>query len=206
MRHHFAAWTTRLAIGLAALALLAAAPAGADEDGPSIAGQLLIASPSMGDPRFAETVIFMVKHDKGGAMGIVVNRPVAVAPLAEMLEATGQDATGVEGQIVVRTGGPVEQRLGFMLHSTDYKTEDSIQVTDRIALSTRPEVLADVAQGKGPRRLLLAFGYAGWGPGQLEGEMARRDWVTAPADDAIVFDDADVTKWQRASARRGIDL
>lgn len=197
-----------LAKAAAALALLAAltVPSAVAAESGFLTGQLLVAAPSMPDPRFAETVIFMVRHDSTGAMGIVVNRPVGVAALADLLKSTGQDATGVEGDIMVRTGGPVGQELGFLLHSTDYKTEGTIQVTDRIAMSGRPEVLADVAKGKGPRRVLLAFGYAGWSPGQLESEMMDGSWVTAPADDAIVFDDADATKWQRASARRGIDL
>lgn len=197
-----------LAKAAATLALLAALtiPSAVAAEGGFLTGQLLVAAPSMPDPRFAETVIFMVRHDSTGAMGIVVNRPVGVAALADLLKSTGQDATGVEGDIIVRTGGPVGQELGFLLHSTDYKTEGTIQVTDRIAMSGRPEVLADVAKGKGPRRVLLAFGYAGWSPGQLESEMMEGSWVTAPADDAIVFDDADATKWQRASARRGIDL
>lgn len=196
----------KTAAALALLAALAMPPSAIAAKGDFLTGELLVAAPSMPDPRFAETVIFMVRHDSTGAMGIVVNRPVGVAALADLLKSTGQDATGVEGNIIVRTGGPVGQELGFLLHSTDYKTEGTIQVTDRIAMSGRPEVLADVAKGKGPRRVLLAFGYAGWSPGQLESEMIEGSWVTAPADDAIVFDDADATKWQRASARRGIDL
>lgn len=175
-------------------------------DGNSLAGQLLVAAPSMPDPRFAETVIFMVRHDRTGAMGIVVNRPVGVMSLEDILSSTGQDSQGVEGEIIVRTGGPVGSELGFLLHSTDYKTEGTIQITDRIAMSGRPEVMADVARGQGPRLMLLAFGYAGWSAGQLEGEMMQASWFSVPADEAIIFDDSDATKWQRAASRRGIDL
>lgn len=195
----------RIAAILALVATLAAPPAAA-ADGNSLAGQLLVAAPSMPDPRFAETVIFMVRHDRTGAMGIVVNRPVGTMSLADVLNSTGQDAQGAEGEITVHTGGPVGQELGFLLHSTDYKTEGTIQITDRIAMSGRPEVMADVAKGRGPRLLLLAFGYAGWSAGQLEGEMTQADWFSVPADEAIIFDDNDMTKWQRAAARRGIDL
>jgi len=178
----------------------------AAEDGNFLTGKLLVAAPGMPDPRFAETVIFMVRHDRTGAMGIVINRPVGIMSLEDVLRSTGQDSQGVEGEIIVHTGGPVGQELGFLLHSIDYKTEGTIQITDRIAMSGRPEVMADVARGKGPRLLLLAFGYAGWSAGQLEGEMTHADWFSIPADDAIIFDDNDATKWQRASARRGIDL
>lgn len=192
---------------IAALLAFAAALAPATAaDGNSLAGQLLVAAPGMPDPRFAETVIFMVRHDRTGAMGIVVNRPVGMVSLEELLSSTGQDLDGIQGEIVVRTGGPVGQDMGFLLHSTDYKTEGTIQITERIAMSGRPEVMADVARGKGPRRFLLAFGYAGWSAGQLEREMSHADWFGVPADDAIVFDDNDMTKWQRASSRRGIDL
>lgn len=194
----------RIAKILALLAALATPAAAADET--SLAGQLLVAAPGMADPRFAETVIFMIRHDRTGAMGIVVNRPVGIMSLENILSSTGQDPKGAEGEIIVHTGGPVGQELGFLLHSTDYKTEGTIQITDRIAMTGRPEVMADVAKGKGPRLLLLAFGYAGWSAGQLEGEMTHAAWFSVPADEAIIFDDNDATKWRRASARRGIDL
>lgn len=196
----------RIAAILTLVATLAPPPPVAAADGNSLAGQLLVAGPGMSDPRFAETVIFMIRHDRAGAMGIVVNRPVGVMSLEDVLRATGQDPEGAKGEIIVRTGGPVGQELGFVLHSTDYKTEGTQPVTGRIALTGRPEVMADVARGNGPRRLLLAFGYAGWSAGQLEGEMMRADWFSVPADEAVIFDDDDATKWQRASARRGIDL
>ncbi|MGE0094248.1 MAG: YqgE/AlgH family protein [Alphaproteobacteria bacterium] len=196
----------RIAAILVLAATFALSWTAAAEDGNSLAGQLLVAAPGMPDPRFAETVIFMVRHDRTGAMGIVINRPVGIMSLEDVLSSTGQDSQGVKGEIIVHTGGPVGQELGFLLHSIDYKTEGTIQITDRIAMSGRPEVIADVARGKGPRLLLLAFGYAGWSAGQLEGEMTHADWFSVPADEAIIFDDNDATKWQRASARRGIDL
>lgn len=196
----------RIAAILALLAALAAPPPATAADANSLAGQLLVAAPGMSDPRFAEAVIFMLRHDNTGAMGIVVNRPVGIMSLEDILSSTGQDPQGAQGEIVVHTGGPVGQELGFLLHSSDYKTEGTIQITDRIAMSGRPEVMADVATGRGPRLLLLAFGYAGWSAGQLEGEMTQAAWFSVPADEAIIFDDNDSTKWQRASARRGIDL
>ena len=196
----------RIAAIVTLVAALAAPPSAAAADANSLAGQLLVAAPGMSDPRFAETVIFMVRHDRTGAMGIVINRPVGVMSLEDILSSTGQDPQGAQGEIILHTGGPVGQELGFLLHSSDYKTEGTIQITDRIAMTGRPEVMADVAKGKGPRLLLLAFGYAGWSAGQLEDEMMRADWFSVPADEAIIFDDNDATKWQRASAKRGIDL
>ena len=191
---------------LLVLAVAFALPWPAATAGETLAGKLLVAAPGMPDQRFAETVIFMVRHDSTGAMGIVVNRPVGVLSLDDLLSSTGQDPQGAEGEIIIHTGGPVGQDLGFLLHSTDYKTEGTIQITDRIAMSGRPEVMVDVAKGKGPRQFMLAFGYAGWSAGQLEGEMSHADWFSVPADEAIIFDDNDMTKWQRASSRRGIDL
>lgn len=195
-----------IAAALTLMAVLALPFPGATADGNSLAGQLLVAAPGIPDPRFAETVILMVRHDKTGAMGIVVNRPVGVLSLDDLLSSTGQNPQGAEGEIIIHTGGPVGQELGFLLHSTDYKTEGTIQITEHIAMSGRPEVMADIANGKGPRQFLLAFGYAGWSAGQLESEMSQAAWFGVPADEAIIFDDNDLTKWQRASARRGIDL
>jgi putative transcriptional regulator len=172
----------------------------------SLAGQLLVAAPGMSDPRFAETVILVVRHDNTGAMGIVINRPVAAMSLDDLLSSIGQPPVGAEEEIVIHTGGPMQQQVGFLLHSPDYKTEGTLRVTDQIAMTSRPEMITDMAAGKGPRQFLLAFGYAGWGPGQLEGEMMHGDWFAVPTDTAIVFDDDDSTKWQRASERRGVDL
>jgi putative transcriptional regulator len=196
----------RITAILALMAMLAPPLPAVAAEGNSLAGQLLVAAPGMPDPRFAETVIFMVRHDRTGAMGIVINRPVGVMSLEEILSSTGQDPQDAEGEIIVHTGGPVGPELGFLLHSTDYQTEGTIQITERIAMSGRPEVMADVARGKGPRLLLLAFGYAGWSAGQLEGEMTHANWFSVPSDEAIIFDNNDATKWQRAAARRGIDL
>jgi putative transcriptional regulator len=191
---------------LAALLVLApgAGPAAATAD--SIAGHLLVAEDGMPDPRFAETVIFMVRHDETGAFGIIVNRYVAARPLAELLEAMGQVVEGAEGVLRLHIGGPVEAEIGFVLHTSDYQDESIIAVGDRYALNSGVGVLREIATGAGPRRYLFAFGYAGWGPGQLEGELARGDWFVVPANEDVVFDDAYGTKWLRCLDARGIDL
>ncbi|MFO0995725.1 MAG: YqgE/AlgH family protein [Alphaproteobacteria bacterium] len=160
----------------------------------------------MPDPRFAETVIFMVRHDATGAFGLVVNRRLGTQPVATVMKSLGLEAGEAKGEMAIHYGGPVEPGLGFVLHSTDYARAGTLKVTEAIALSAEPDVLKDIAEGRGPRRSLFALGYAGWGPGQLEDEMQLRTWFTVPADDELVFDDAIDTKWSRASSRRGIDL
>lgn len=172
----------------------------------SLTGQLLIASPDIGDPRFAHTVIFLVRHNGDGAFGIVINRPVEERSLKSLLEAVGQDTSGVQGSVRVFFGGPVETNIGFVLHSLDYKRRETVDVDGRVALTSSPEVLRDMGQGKGPKKSIVAFGYAGWGPGQLEGELARRDWFTAPAEPALIFDEDRDRVWDRAMARRTLDL
>lgn len=200
----------RARIAAAAALVLAGAAQAAPKEGPApadgYAGRLLVAAPRMSDPRFAETVIFMVRHDETGALGVVVNRPVGRMPYATLLKALKLDAEGAAGEIALHEGGPVERYLGFVLHSADVTTEDSWPVGRAYAFTANPTMLSTMAKGEGPKRALFVFGYAGWGPGQLEGEMAREDWVVVQADDAIVFDGAHDTKWKRAFERRGINL
>jgi putative transcriptional regulator len=172
----------------------------------SLAGQLLVATSDMKDPRFARTVVYMVRHDENGAQGLVVNRPLREVPLSVLLAQTGMESQGVQGTIRLHAGGPVEALRIFVLHTADYTTEGTLVVKDGIALTWEPDVLRAIAEGKGPRRALLALGYSGWAPGQLEGEMKTGAWVRAPADEALVFDDDYSTKWERATARRKIDL
>ena len=194
----------------AALAFCVALPATGLADqaapSPSTAGQLLVAARSMPDGRFAHTVIYMLRHDETGAMGVVVNRPIGDVPMAEMLEGLGLESDQAEGSIRVHYGGPVEGAAGFVLHSPDYLEPDSLAVDGGYALTTSVEVMRAIAGGGGPERSLLLFGYSGWGPGQLEPEMQRDDWVVVPADEALVFGADDAGKWDRAMELRGVDL
>lgn len=205
-------WLKRLAFVLVLLVLpvvlsRAATPAPeAPVEKGSLTGQLLIASPEIGDPRFAHTVILLVRHNSAGAFGIVINRPVEERSLKSLLEAVGEDASGVEGSVRVFAGGPVETTIGFVLHSAEYKRPESVAVDDRMALTSSPQVLRDMGQGRGPKKSFVAFGYAGWGPGQLEDELARHDWFTAPADPALVFDEDRERVWDKAMARHTLDL
>jgi putative transcriptional regulator len=168
----------------------------------SLTGQLLVASPKIGDPRFQRTVILMVRHDKTGALGITINRPVAVRALATMLERFGDSPSSDGGTVTIFAGGPVQPEIGFVIHTADYDRPETMPVNADLAVTATPQVLRDMARNKGPRKALVALGYAGWAPGQLEAELARDDWLVAPADPALVFDTPRERVWDEAMARR----
>jgi putative transcriptional regulator len=192
--------------GLALLAMLvpagAALPAKAQiPDHVSLAGQLLIASPTITDPRFARTVILMVQHDRNGALGIVVNMPVGERPVASLLEMLGESDTKVAGTVRIFAGGPVQPQMGFVVHSADYGRADTIAIDGRVAMTASREILRDIANDRGPKKRLIAFGYAGWGPGQLEGERLRGSWFTTPAESKLIFDEDRDKVWDLAYSR-----
>ena len=163
-----------------------------------LAGKLLIATPEMADPRFSGTVIFMVQHDHTGAMGLVINRALGKQPLGTLLDGAGFDGDQVPGYLRVHYGGPVMPQLGFVLHSSDYFGRETTVVNGCAALSRDYDILRAISDGTGPRHALVAFGYAGWGAGQLELELEEKAWTVAFANEAIIFDDDVQTKWQRA--------
>lgn len=167
----------------------------------TLAGHLLIATPAMTDPRFAKTVILLARHSKTGAMGIAINRPIGRRPLANLLEAVGQDPSGATGEIPVFAGGPVQPEFGFVLHDAAYRRPDTIDIDGQLAMTSNPEILRDIGRHAGPPKYLVAFGYAGWRPHQLEDEMALRAWVTALEDPALVFDADRDTVWAASLAR-----
>ena len=171
-----------------------------------LAGQLLVATDGLRDPRFVRTVIYMVRHDPTGALGLVVNRPLGTTPLARLLDSLGRSGEGVSGTLRLHYGGPVEPKRGFVLHTAEWTGEDSRIVEGGVAFTTDPAIFEAVARGAGPRRLLVALGYAGWSPGQLEGEIEGGAWITVTADEALIFDEDAETKWDRAMARRKIVL
>jgi putative transcriptional regulator len=160
----------------------------------------------MGDPRFARTVIVMVRHDKEGAFGIIVNRPIGERPLAGLLEMLGEKDTAVAGTVRIFAGGPVQPEMGFVVHSSDYHRPGTIDINGRVAMTASREILRDIGHNNGPKQSLIAFGYAGWGPGQLEGELARRDWSIAPGESKLIFDEDREKVWDAAFAQRMQDL
>jgi len=170
-----------------------------------LAGQLLIAMPGMTDPRFEKTVIYMCAHNADGAMGLVVNREMESLTFPDMLEQLGIEPVHPDDEIRVHFGGPVESGRGFVLHTRDYLQDATMVVDQGVALTATVDILKAIAGGTGPRRSLLALGYAGWGPGQLDTEIKHNGWLHVPADDELVFGDALDAKWELAMAKIGID-
>ncbi len=194
-------WILTAAALLAPAAVLhAALPAEPDISGrTSFAGQLLIASPWITDP-FNHAVVLIAQHSRDGAIGIVINRPIDRRPIASLLKTIGGDARGITDSVRVFLGGPVSPGLAFVLHSADYHRPDTIDIDGNVALSDAADVLRDIGFGKGPSKSLVAFGYAGWAPSQLENELAHGGWITAPENPELVFDDDRSQVWTDAVA------
>ncbi|MGE0415482.1 MAG: YqgE/AlgH family protein [Acetobacteraceae bacterium] len=170
-----------------------------------LTGQLLIAMPAMADPRFARTVIFMCAHTQDGAMGLVVNRPIVRPSFQDLLKQLQVEPIPPARQIRLCAGGPVENGRGFVLHTSDWTGDGSLRVDSSLALTASLDVLKVIAEGGGPRECVLALGYAGWGPGQLDQEMQENAWLSVPADETLLFDADHDTKWRRALAKLNID-
>lgn len=170
------------------------------------AGQLLIAMPGISDPRFERALILVCAHDGEHAMGIAVNDPVDGLTVPALLEKLEIKATIVLPPDPVLLGGPVQCERGFVLHSTDYQGEHSLEVGDGVALTATREVLEAMASHNGaPAQSLLALGYAGWGAGQLENELKHNVWLTCEADADLIFGRDHETKWARALGKLGVD-
>jgi len=169
-----------------------------------LTGQLLVAMPSMPDPRFARAVIYICSHSPNGAMGLVVNRLFGEADFLMLLQQLSIAASSDTPHLPVHFGGPVETGRGFVLHSTDYVRDGSVPIDEAIALTATVEILQAIADGGGPERLLMALGYSGWGAGQLESEVKANGWLTVPADENLLFNTAPESKWERALAKIGI--
>jgi putative transcriptional regulator len=209
-----------LAALMMAAAALGAVAAAADDPPPPAdppPGELLIASAAIQDPRFFHAVVLLVHHDGTGAFGIIINNPLGERPLAALLAGTdGKDGTdgnagkdgsdpkdsAIAGTIQVFVGGPVEPQLGFVIHGADYRRPETLAFGDGLGLTASRDILRDIGHHRGPAQYLCAFGYAGWGAGQLDAEIARHDWFTTPAEPALVFDAERGTVWEKALARR----
>jgi putative transcriptional regulator len=169
-------------------------------------GHLLVAMPQMEDPRFERSVIYLCAHNAEGAMGLVVNRLFDAITFPDLLEQLNIETGPKTEQIRVHFGGPVESGRGFVLHTDDYVRDGTLKVRSGFALTATVDILKAIAVGEGPRRSLLALGYSGWGPGQLEPEIAANGWLVVPADPTIVFDPELDDKWQRALAATGVSV
>ncbi|WP_374764389.1 YqgE/AlgH family protein [Yunchengibacter salinarum] len=173
--------------------------------GAYLTGSLLLAMPGMDDTRFESSVIYICSHDDSGAMGLVINQSfpdLSFQGLLQQLDIPTDDACP---DTTVHLGGPVEPGRGFVLHSADYAQESTLIVSESMALSATIDILQEIAAGRGPAHHLVALGYAGWGPGQLEQEIQHNGWLTASADEEIVFNTDLDHKWPRAMRMLGIE-
>jgi putative transcriptional regulator len=170
-----------------------------------LTGQLLVANRQLLDPNFAQCVIYVIAHSEEGAMGLVVNRVYGTITLQALLGDIGIKAAE-QREVTLHYGGPVEINRGFVLHSDDYTGASTQLFRNHLALSTGLDVMQAIAEGRGPKQTLFLAGYAGWGAGQLEHELARSDWLLAPADPALIFSADPATVWEKALQRAGMAL
>lgn len=184
------------------------AASGALADGPWLAGQVLIAMPGLAGGTFARSVIYMCAHTPDGAMGLILNQQLASPSFEDLLQTLGVEPRPPSRTIRMHAGGPVENGRGFVLHTSDWTGDGSLLVDDHVALTASLDVLKAIAEGGGPEQGLLALGYSGWGPGQLDREMQENAWLSMPlsADDlGLLFDSDHGSKWHRALAKLGVD-
>ena len=178
----------------------------AEREQQPMAGKLLVASEAMKDPRFFESVIYLVKHDADGTLGLIINRPLAQGPIDDLLKGFGAEATGSPSEITVHYGGPVSSRQGFLLHSDDKTVEGALKSPNGIAMTSDIKMIQAIANGTGPQQFLFALGYAGWAPGQLEDELKANSWFLVSADKSLIFGKNAGEKWRRALDKRRIRL
>jgi len=178
----------------------------AESEADSLEGQVLIAMPGMADPRFDRAVIYMCAHSvAGGAMGLIVNKPLENLGFGDLASQLDLGEAAAMPDIPLHYGGPVETGRGFVLHSPDYGRDATIPVGDGVSLTATVDILRAVATGHGPMNVLIALGYAGWAPGQLEGEIQRNDWLHCEGDPELIFGVGLEARWEAAVARIGFD-
>jgi putative transcriptional regulator len=170
----------------------------------SLTGQLLVAMPQMLDPFFERSVVYLCAHSQeDGAMGLVVNKTIDTLTIDELYAQLEIEPVTHRPQ-PIHFGGPVATGHGFVLHSTDYREEGTLGLSGEFAMTATIDILRATGKGVGPRQSLVALGYAGWGPGQLDAEIQANGWLMVAADTGLVFDTEDASKWQRALAKLGV--
>ncbi|MDN5869516.1 MAG: YqgE/AlgH family protein [Nitrococcus sp.] len=171
-----------------------------------LTNHFLIAMPALADPNFAQTVAYICEHNQDGALGIVINRPSELT-LAELFAHMGfSEVAGAIGERAVYVGGPVQRERGFVLHCPEGSWDSSMRISDDVTITTSRDILEALARGEGPQQYLVALGYAGWGTGQLEREMAQNAWLSGPPDPAIIFERDGLERWRAAARLVGVDL
>ncbi len=188
------------------LALCFGPAAHGDPQAIGLSGKLLVAAPSMPDGRFKNTVIFICRHSRAGALGLVLNKELGTVPATVVAEQYSVDDVETDTAFRLVWGGPVDWRRSFILHSRDYVAESSLVVDEEVALTSDGRIVEDILSGQGPSQFVFALGYAGWGPGQLEWELERDDWITVPADSDFVFGGDLAEMWEAARQLQSLDL
>ena len=174
------------------------------EDG-YLSGKLLIATPAIGDPRFDRSVILLCDHSAEHAMGIILNKPVKGLRLPALLEQLGIENAGEARDQIVLEGGPVDRDRGFVLHSGDFDSDGAtLDIGEGVRMTATKDVLVAMASREPPRQAVMALGYAGWGAGQLESELAENAWLVADADESMIYGDEVDGKWEAALQRIGV--
>jgi putative transcriptional regulator len=171
----------------------------------SLCNHFLIAMPNMQDSSFTHSVTYICEHSSEGAMGIVINNPMPMM-LHEIFAQMGLEESGGHGHQTVMAGGPVQQERGFVIHASDTEWHSTLKVSPEISLTASRDVIAAIAEGHGPKECLVALGYAGWGEGQLEAEIAANSWLTVPASKHIIFNTPFEQRWTAAAQALGIDV
>ena len=185
-----------------------AGPATANEDGPYLAGRMIVAAEKLLDPNFTHTVIYLLEHNAKGAVGLIINRVIGEGNLNHLLKGFGLIPSEGERYVRLHFGGPVSTGSVFILHSPDFKAASTSRAPGGLAMTSDQTILDALARGEGPTRMKVMIGYSGWGPGQLKKEIARGDWLNVPADADFVFDasGSDVDQWNAARDRAGLTL
>jgi len=185
-----------------------AGPATANEDGPYLAGRMIVAAAKLLDPNFTHTVIYLLEHNAKGAVGLIINRVIGEGNLNHLLKGFGLIPSEGERYVRLHFGGPVSTGSVFILHSPDFKAASTSRAPGGLAMTSDQTILDALARGEGPTRMKVMIGYSGWGPGQLKKEIARGDWLNVPADADFVFDasGSDVDQWNAARDRAGLTL
>jgi len=171
----------------------------------NLTGQLLISMPTQEDERFEKSVIYMCAHSKDGAMGIIINKKIDYDLYPDLLQQLGIDNPLIGKKLYIRYGGPVESGRGFVLHSDEFIRKETLTIDKGIALTSTSEFFDDLSKGNGPKNSILALGYAGWGPGQIESELISNSWMTLRTDSNFIFDESVSNKWNDAYDLLGVD-
>ena len=164
----------------------------------NLTGQILISLPNMQDERFYKSVIYLCAHSKEGSMGIIINKTLEIDMYPNLLSQLGIDKSVKNKKIYFHYGGPVETSRGFILHTDDFVKDESLVIDSGVALTSTADFFGDLSKGQGPKISMLALGYTGWGPGQLEEEISRNGWMTAAVNSHFIFDENNSRKWEKA--------